>query len=80
MISTVHKYRINTYTSVMSNFNLSSQERGIKDSHKLLRKIWVTQSCLQCSMHSVEVLLIGAKYKEGGKYCTLPQGKETEKY
>lgn len=27
----------------MSNFNLSSQERGIKDSHKLLRKIWVTE-------------------------------------
>lgn len=39
VISTVHKYEINTYTSVLSNFNLNSQERGIPDSHKLLRKI-----------------------------------------
>lgn len=79
VISTVHKYGINTYNSVLSNFNLSSQERGIEDSHKLLRKIWVTQSCLQFSMHSVEVPLIGAKYKEGRKNCTFPWGNETEK-
>lgn len=79
VISTVHKYEINTYTSVLSNFSLSSQERGIQYSHQLLRKIWVTQSCLQSSMHSVEVPLIGAKYKEGRKNCTLPQGNETEK-
>lgn len=79
VISTVHKYGINTYTSVLSNFSLSSQERGIQYSHQLLRKIWVTQSCLQSSVHSVEVPLIGAKYKEGRKNCTLPQGNETEK-
>lgn len=41
VISTVHKYGIDMYTSGLSNFNLSSQERGMQDSHKLVRQIWV---------------------------------------